>query len=330
MKQNKRLFLIFFALFAQFSYLLQGQNVTTSVHLDSTHFFIGDYIPIHFEITSPKGSHIVIPQLNQEILTQSEAPYDWVSNSKIDTVPSENFVTYKQTVTLIAFDPGRYNFPSLPIFTADSIVVAQTEELYFEVITVAVDTTAAIKDIKQNINVPFTFHEFWLYVKEYSLYIILTIIIIALIIYLIIRYKKNHKNMVAKPVVKYKPKIKPHIVALKALEKLRHKKLWEQGKVKQYYSELTDIVRTYIDGRWDINAMEMVSKDIIKELEEKEIASEAISKLRETLSIADLVKFAKWDPLPNDHDIAFKSCREFVEETAEKIENTDSKKTKKD
>jgi DNA-binding transcriptional regulator GbsR (MarR family) len=120
-------------------------------------------------------------------------------------------------------------------------------------------------------------------------------------------------------VVKAKPKVKPHITALKELEKLKVKKLWQNGQVKQYYSELTDILRTYIDGRYDINAMEMISSDILKELEGKELPEQLRKELEQTLGIADLVKFAKMEPLPDDHDRCFKQAVNFVQETAEQL-----------
>jgi hypothetical protein len=140
-----------------------------------------------------------------------------------------------------------------------------------------------------------------------------------LIIYAVWRYIKKKRNQKPLPVVKPKPKIKPHITALKELEKLRQQKLCEQGRTKEYYTELTDIVRKYIDDQWEIGAMEMVSNEIVDALRNTSIHEEVLKRLHQAFSMADLVKFAKYLPLPTDHDLAFKDSREFVERTAEVI-----------
>ncbi|MDR0206343.1 MAG: hypothetical protein LBI45_03685 [Bacteroidales bacterium] len=298
-----------------------AQEYSAKAKLDSAHILIGDHLNVYLEITAPKGKPVFILQLNDKILEDAEAPFEWISNSKYDTVINQNNYVLKQTITITAFDSGSYAFPAIPIFDMDSQIVAQTNPLFFEVSTVAVDTTAAIKDIKGIAKIPVTFHELWMYVKKYALFMLAGLLVIGLIIYVVWRYIKKKQVQKLQPIIKPKPKIKPHITALKELEKLRQKKLWEQGKTKDYYTELTDIVRTYIDGQWDIGAMEMVTTDIIEALKNTEIHEEVLKRLFQAFSIADLVKFAKYSPLPTDHDISFKNCKEFVERTAEIMVN---------
>ena len=293
-----------------------AQEYSAKAKLDSAHILIGDYLNVRLEVTAPKGLPVFIPQLNEKMLEEAEAPFDWIGNSNFDTIVSNDFYTLKQTITITAFDTGNYVFPAIPVFSRDSIIVAQTNPLFFEVSTVAIDTTAAIKDIKGIAKMPFTFHEFWLYVKKYALFVAAGLLIIGLIVYAVWRYIKKKRAEKPLPVVKPKPKIKPHITALKELEKLRQKKLCEQGKTKEYYSELIDIVRIYIDGQWDIGAMEMVTSEIMDALKNTEIHDEVLKRLYQACTTADLVKFAKYTPLPTDHDLAYKDCKEFVERTA--------------
>jgi hypothetical protein len=271
---------------------------------------------VNLEVTAPKGKPVIIPQLNAKLLEEAEALFDWIANSKFDTIVNNDYYTLKQTITITVFDSGNYVFPAIPVFDIDSQIVAQTNPLFFEVSTVDVDTTAAIKDIKDISKIYFTFHELWMYVKKYSLFIVSGLLVIGLIAYAIWRYLKKKRAQKPQPEVKPKPKIKPHITALKELEKLRQKKLYEQGKTKEYYSELIDIVRIYIDEQWDIGAMEMVTSEIMDALRDTEIHEEVLKRLYQACTIADLVKFAKYTPFPTDHDIAFKDCKEFVERTA--------------
>jgi len=294
-----------------------AQEYSAKAKLDSAHILIGDHLNVRIEITAPKGKPVFIPQLSEKLLEEIGAPFDFVANSKFDTLLQNNDYILKQIITITAFDTGSYVFPAIPVFDVDSQIVAQTNPLFFEVSTVAVDTTAAIKDIKGISNIPFTFHEFWMYVKKYSLFIIVGLLVIGLIIYAVWRYIKKKRAQKPVPIVKPKPKIKPHITALKELEKLRQKKLCEQGRTKEYYSELIDIVRIYIEGQWEIGAMEMVTSEIVDALKNTEIHEEVLKRLLQACTTADLVKFAKYAPLPTDHDMAYKNCREFVERTAE-------------
>ncbi len=291
-----------------------AQPYQISFSTDSTEIVIGDHLHVTMNFSVPKEAVVPVPIINQELLSQQNPPIDWIENSKIDTQFLNNKIQYQQTITVTAFDSGSYQFPTISIIDQDSMVLAQSQPLYFNVTTFPVDTTAAFKDNKGNVNTPFTLHEFWLYAKKYYPFILLGMAIMGIVIYLIIRYqkrKKKTKTVIAKP----KPKVKADVKAIKALQRLRQKKLWEQGKVKGYYSELTDILRIYMEDRWEVYAMEMVTTEILDELKQLDIESSTISSIRKTLELSDLVKFAKCDPLPDEHDAAFKSIQNFVEKT---------------
>ena len=277
--------------------------------MDSNRILIGDQIHVDFTLTTPQNTAFIVPAITQEVLSGSGI--DLVGSSTIDTTVNGQNVSYHQQWTITAFDSGAYVFPSIPVLSPDSQLLAQSQALPFFVNTVAVDTTAAIRDIKEIAKVPLTFKE----ILPYLLITLAALAVIALLVWFILKYE--HKNKPKKKVAKKNiPKEKPHITALKELEKLKIKKLWQNGQVKQYYSELTDILRTYIDGRYDINAMEMISSDILKELDAANLPQHLRKELEQTLTIADLVKFAKMEPLPDDHDRCFKQAVDFVEETA--------------
>lgn len=321
----KQKFIVVVILFILFPFLANGQAFKATAKLDSTNILIGDYLKVHLEVVTPKGTSIIFPQINSKVIEEAQYPFDWIESSKIDTTLTSSEQILKQTVTITAFDSGYYVFPSLPILALDSTLLVETNPLSFSVTTIPVDTTAAYKDIKGNLTTPLSLHEIWLYIKKYGLLIFVIWSIIAAIIYSILKYgkRKKGKNDGAKSKVAHK--VKPHITALKALEHLKKKKLWEQGKVKEYYSELTEIIRIYLEGRWGIYAMEMVSSDIIDALRNINVIEGDIDPLAKMFSISDLVKFAKWDPLPTDHDMAFKSAKEFIEKTAETNDLNDNK-----
>ena len=135
--------------------------------------------------------------------------------------------------------------------------------------------------------------------------------LLGLLIYLIIRIRDN-KPIIRK--IKVEPKLPPHQAALQEIERIKNEKVWQKGQPKEYYTELTDIIRTYIRDRFGFNALEMTSSEIIdKLLEIKD--KEAISDLKFLFQTADLVKFAKHAPQINENDMNLINAVDFINET---------------
>jgi len=196
--------------------------------------------------------------------------------------------------------------------------------------TMLVDTTKkAIADIKAPFEAPMTFREF---IEEYWTYIAIGLFfILALVLLFIYRDKlKPKKTEKPKPA---KPAEPGYIIALRELENLKEKKLWQNNKVKAYYIELTDIIRTYLYNQFDIYSLEKTTSETIAEIEKINIITDELkSSILQILSLADFVKFAKAQPLPNEHDLSLKNAIYFVEETKKLIlknmESVSVKKTK--
>ena len=141
------------------------------------------------------------------------------------------------------------------------------------------------------------------------------LLLIVLVFFLFYFFRKRSKS---EPVFTLKPRVVllPHEAALAELEKLRVQKLWQEGRTKEYHTILTDILRTYIEARFKRNAMESTTSEIIDELTGlPEIPRESLEKLRQILVLADLVKFAKSQPLPAEHESSLVSGVAFVRET---------------
>ena len=122
--------------------------------------------------------------------------------------------------------------------------------------------------------------------------------LLGLLIYLIVRIRDN-KPIIRK--IKVEPKLPPHQAAMKEIERIKTEKVWQKGQSKEYYTELTDAIRTYIKDRFGFNALEMTSSEIIDQLLEMN-DKEAISDLKLLFQTADLVKFAKHNPQMNEND----------------------------
>lgn len=171
-------------------------------------------------------------------------------------------------------------------------------------------------------NLPFIFAE----IRDYAIYGAIALIVAALVAWLLVWYIRRIVGRRA-AIVKPGPKILPHVVAIKALGELRNRKLWQNGKYKQYYTALTDILRVYISGRWGIGAMEMTTDEIIAALKDVQLTLDSRSKLVAIMRTADMVKFAKAEPAAEENEDNYTKAYYFVENTKPVEENRIEGKT---
>ncbi|MCD4774125.1 MAG: hypothetical protein K8R41_12160, partial [Bacteroidales bacterium] len=287
-----------------------SQNPNVSVNLDTNAVLIGDQVDLNIKFSLPAQFNVLWPDIKDTITANIEV----VNRIPIDTVYSDNNenIILSQKLTLTSFDTGNYILPQMAFRYQSSDDTTQnvilSEALMLQVNTINVDTTMAIKPIKGPLKVPYTF-------KEIYPWVLGGIGVIAAIIFFIYYLRKRKKN---EPVfkLKSKPKIPAHIIALDELDKLRRKKLWQTGNVKGFYTDLTDIVRTYIEGRFGIDAMEMTTFEIEASLRNaNQIPKENKEKLYSTLVLADLVKFAKEKPLPDKNESSMNISENFIRKT---------------
>jgi hypothetical protein len=173
---------------------------------------------------------------------------------------------------------------------------------------VKVDTTQAIKPIIGPLKVPITFRE----MLPWILAALAVLLLIAGLIWYLNKRRKKQPVFVLKPKVVLSPKE----AALREIEKLRMKKLWQAGRVKEYHSELTEILRKYIEGRFQVPALEQTSSEISESLSNQAgCPKQALDRLSHLLVLADMVKFAKVQPLPAENEKSLSEGIEFVHET---------------
>jgi hypothetical protein len=287
----------------------QAQFSRAKATLEHDTVMIGDQQWLSLELTVPKGSKVTAWPAFQDTLTSR---VEVLRNTAIDTVASgENSYTLKQELLITVFDSGEYTIRPIPFrfLIQQDTTTYYTETMPLDLIVKSpeIDPAGDIKPIKPPLAAPVTFAEMAPWLAGALGVILLTL---AIIYYL--RRKKANKPVFQ---IRQKPKLPPHQVALDALEKLKKKKLWQAGRVKEYYTELTDIIRVYIEDRYHIMAMEMTTEEINATLKGIDISKESSAKLYSTLLSADMVKFAKSKPLPDDNDTNYRHCVDFVRET---------------
>ncbi len=262
-----------------------GQYAGLSARTDSTNFRIGDWIDLHIDGTVSLDVDTIAPAVKDSI-----GHFAILHIQKNPDRPS-------WTLRLMTIDTGNVFIPPVPfayrIKGDTALHQASTNVVALNVRGVAVDPKANIKDIKPPVSAPWQFEDLIPY--------LIALLVLAALGFGYYYYRKRQKAKEA-AYIPPKPKIAPHTAALFALRELEDKKLWQAGKVKEYYSEVTDIIRTFFEGRWNFIALELTSDEILRHMQTIAESEKVWDEMQSFLLTADLVKFAKFVPSPEDNE----------------------------
>ncbi len=299
---------ILLSIYLLFPVAVFSQMITLQAKIDSTNILIGDQVKLNLLLTKSKDANITFPVLPDSLPGGIEI----IERLKPDTLSKDgNIVKLRQSLVITAFDSGPHVIHPIPFeFQHDTITdTLFTDSVYLMVHTLPVDTTKkTIYDIKAPFDEPFSIME----IIEYIIWGLLAIILIVAGIYVYRKIKKKE------PIIKIpqKPADPPHVIALRELDQLKEKKLWQNNHIKRYHSDLTEIIRKYIEDRFGIPALEMTSYEILDAVShEKYIPEKLHSELRFMFTMADFVKFAKAQPLPDENDSCMRNAYNFVNST---------------
>jgi len=314
---------IFLYIILFFTFLnVKAQDYQVSARMGNNKIEIGAQTKILLKADIKKGQIIQFPALLDTLSKHIEV----VEIGKIDTnfTKGNDRLLLLQEITVTSFDSGRYVIKPF-VFLADNKDSLKTNELVLNVNTLKVDTTeASIKDVFDVYDTPLTFAEF---IHEYKYWLLGGFVLIAalVLLFLYLKYwrKKEEEVVVKKP----KKVIPPHVIAFEKLEKLKEEKLWQNGRVKKYYTDLTDILREYIESRYKISTGEQTSSEILSACQDLKLDDDRLVELRKIFNLADLAKFAKSEPLPDENDLAFSKSQNFVQQTKETIAVSENVKT---
>jgi hypothetical protein len=291
------------ALFVSSGSPAQVSRLSAYAHADSSSYLVGDWITMHVDLVHPKGAviHPVLGDSAGGFLVLDRRPVVPTS----DTTSSTAFVVAK-------YDSGSATFPSVPfsvIVPGDSAPrTVSTKPVVLTVVTVPVDTSKDIRDLKPPMAIPVSLAE----ILEFGGGGLLAL----LLLYLGWRYWKRWRARRGGKEGVYVPPSRPaHEVAFEQLALLKEKKLWQQGLIKQYYSEATEIFRRYLETRYTLQAMEETTDEILAGLRKLRFPDPMLGTAERILRRADLVKFAKFEPGIADHEEMITVIHDFVDRT---------------
>lgn len=283
---------------------VKAQGTQVEANLSQQTIRIGDQIKLRLVAHQPVKDHINFPKLADTIVGKVQI----VGAPKIDTVldpQNKGQAIVTQTYIITSFDEGTYTIPAFSFGTAGGVL--KSNELTLQVQTVKVDTTKAIYDIKQPFAVSYTF---WDWIKDNWYWIAVPLLVILAVIGFIIYWRKRPKKEVIAEAIK--PTIPAHETAITKLKELKEKKLWQQDEVKQYYIELSDVLREYLEKRYVIKTHEKTTDEIFTGLRSMPISQENKNLLKQILVLSDLVKFAKQKPVPEENEQIMQDAIAFV------------------
>lgn len=292
-----------------------SQNVSVEAKIDSVAIMIGQQVGMTITVISPEDKVVQMPELRpQQYITPG---VEIVDVAKDDTVETSEGKKIMRRLQLTSFDENAYMIPAQTIKVGGKAY--KTNQLALKVITMDVDTLHLNqffppKDVQDN---PFSWAEwsplFWMSA--------LLLLLIVVGVYLYLRYKQNKPIISRIQIIRHIP---AHQKALTAIDKIKQSKMQNSENQKEYYTQLTDTLRKYIEERFGFSAMEMTSTEIIARLRNSGDPT-MISELRELFNTADLVKFAKHSTLINENDLNLVNAINFIDQTKTQEKETEER-----
>ena len=287
--------------------------IVVSASIDSTMLMLGDQTAMHLEVTHDASEQVMWPVLGEQLQDGIEI----VEKGKVDTTTlPDGRVQLKQDLMLTSFKDSLFAIE--PLYVTRGEDTFWTEPLALNVIQpFEVDSSNAITDIKDIEKAPI----WWWGIIRWILLVLGLLLLIDLGFWLWKKYDKYRK--------KEEEPIDPELlrpadeVALEKLDEIKAQKIWKDGKVKEYQTELTDVVREYIGRRFEVHSTEKTSDETLREMKPL-IDKDLYGRLSKMLQLADLVKFAKWHTTPDENEQGLLTAYDFVNET-KIVESQESK-----
>ena len=282
--------------------------LVVSAAIDSTTLFIGDQTDLHLRAVAEAGVKVEMPVFSEKLLSGIEI----VDKTIVDTTMlSDGRVQYDQYLTLTSFEDSLFYIEPLPFvssgdtFWSESLMLNVVQPFEMD------STDLAITDIKGVYRAPI----WWWGVLRWVL-LALALVGVGVGGYYLITYMQSRMGAKEEDVLAMEPQRPAEEVALEKLDIIREQKIWQSGQVKEYHTQLTDVVREYIARRFEVSSTEQTSDETLRAMrpllsEKKELYEQ----LRKMLTLADLVKFAKWTTTPDENELSLRSAYAFVKET---------------
>ena len=283
-----------------------AQQTLIDVKVDNPDLLIGEQTMLHVTVTTDKDKQVLIPLPGNKLMDGVEV----LNISPPDTTDiKNNRMTIRYDLVITSFDDSLYLLPAFFVIDNRDTLYSNREALKITSPDVDLDKPEEFFDIKTVWRPPFVLADY--YALIYG--VLFALFLICVIGYFIQRMRNRPKKAEA---VEEGPKLPPHELAMKELKEIRERKLWQQGRNKEYFTEVTDTLRRYITARYGEPAMEKTSSEILEIIRNEEPGNKEVNDLlKQILHLSDFVKFAKLQPLPDENEMTMFNANLFVDKT---------------
>lgn len=291
--------------------LVMAQDIEAKAEIASPEVEVGKPFTVDLTLKVPYGYFVEWNAFDNEALSDQ---IDIIKRGEVvRAADADSNVIVTQQLTLMTFDTGEVELPEIPLIYSQSAetqrLQALTNTLLLHSTTISIDPTQPYKPIVPPMSKPIKFKDIWPY--------ILGAVVLALLVVAVVLLIKRRRAQRPAGGEEEEPKslIPPYDKAINDLAHLKQQKLWQSGKQKEYYSMLTDIIREYIEGQFGVNAVEMTTYDILEAIEPLNFDGRLFDTFKDTMELADFVKFAKYQPSSLENDQAMNNMTDFVNES---------------
>ena len=287
-------------------------QVLVDVKVDSLQLIIGEQTDITLGVTLGAKQKLQLPELKKGDQLISNIEVVDIQRPDTNVLDEGKRMEIIQRYTITAWDSSLYYLPPFEVKVDGREY--KSKSLAIKVYTVDVDTihTDRFFPPYSIMDVPFAWID-WKWIV-FGSFVVIFLLIICVVLY--------YHVVIGKPIVRIirrKKILPPHKIAINEIERIKADRKWAEEDSKEYYTLLTDTLRTYIKDRYGFNAMEMTSTEIINRLI-SDNNEEALSELREIFTTADLVKFAKYNTLINENDANLVAALEYINQTKQEVD----------
>ena len=236
-----------------------AQSVTVDATIDSLQILIGEQTKIKLQVSLDSEKRAILP-IYQDTLVRGVEVLDIAKpDTQLLNDGRRSLITQEYTIT--SFDSALYYLPPMEVIVDNKPYYSKALALKVYSVNVPLDPENPEQFFgpKSIMKVPFTWEDWYVAI----IMAILFIPFLLLLIYLVKRIRDN-RPIIRK--IKVEPRLPAHQIAMKEIERIKAEKIWQKGQPKEYYTELTDALRTYIKERFGFNALEMTSSEIIEQL----------------------------------------------------------------
>ena len=291
--------------------LVVSQNPSFTASSNKNIYSVGEPIPLFLNLEVPSNQRIdsVYFQLSgkSDSLGNNWELWNTSEITKTTTLTDENeYVTnYSQELVIANFDTGKFEFPPCLAFLDSTTLFSNAIPFTIQLVETEENK---IKNIKPIFDVNISFFEYFIYyLKKFGWWMVLGVALVIATYYVIKKWKRKSEEIDTEPQIPIEVKL------LERLNSLKTKKLWENGHFKAYYSEISEVIWSFVAYRYQIPTFEKTSNEILESLKWVSIDNTYLKELSTFFTLSDGVKFAKINPLEKDNIHAIEMAIKFIE-----------------